>query len=124
MIKGANIIQLSSEAKCAKTRFTKGKIVNQTLFPVASKKKEKELWLEKNILLFANIRFAGNFTKRVVTPVRVENHDEDLYMDAITGSLFKKSTGECLSSSQISIKGKPVVNEKCAQTLLSITGDD
>ena len=94
-------------------------------FVVAGKTAKRKQWLAKHELYEAET----NFGKRIVTPVTIANELEDpaeskIYMmDAVTGSLYDKSTGRCLTSSAVYMT-KIVPRKGLADKLFKMKADD
>jgi len=94
-------------------------------FVVAGKTAKRKEWLAKHELYEAET----NFGKRIVTPVTIHDESEDkpedkIYMmDAITGSLYDKSTGRCLTSSVVYMT-KIVLRKGLADKLFKMKADD
>ena len=80
--------------------------------PIADKEM-KHKWLANHRLYEAETTMGP----RIVTPVVIQDDESnlELMMDAITGSLYNKSTGECLTSTRLrmySYKSKPGLDMK------------
>lgn len=102
-------------------------------FVVAGKTAKRKEWLAKHELYEAET----NFGKRIVTPVTIYDESEDesedepenkpedkIYMmDAVTGSLYDKSTGRCLTSSVVYMT-KIVPRKGLADKLFKMKADD
>jgi hypothetical protein len=94
-------------------------------FVVAGKTAKRKEWLAKHELYEAET----NFGKRIVTPVTIHDESEDesedkIYMmDAVTGSLYDKSTGRCLTSSVVYMT-KIVPRKGLADKLFKMKADD
>ena len=65
-------------------------------FSVNGNRAKKREWIDRHELLEAST----NFGPRVVTPVKIRNDvvDRILMMDVVTGSLYDRSTGRCMTS--------------------------
>lgn len=90
-------------------------------FVVAGKTIKRKQWLAKHELYEAET----NLGKRIVTPVIIVGQPKDkIYMmDAITGSLYDKSTGRCLTSSTICMT-KIIPKKGLADKLFKMKADD
>lgn len=60
----------------------------------------------------ADMKVYGEASPRLVSEIHVRSRAEPVWADCITGSLFDKGTGRCLTSSNIRIHGAPVMTAK------------
>lgn len=90
-------------------------------FVVAGKSIKRKQWLAKYELYEAET----NLGKRIVTPVTIVGQPKDqiFMMDAITGSLYDKLTGRCLTSSMIRMT-KVIPKKGLADKLFKMKADD
>lgn len=86
-------------------------------FVLAGKLANKKQWLAKHELFEAET----NFGLRVVTPVQINDDPQKriFMMDVITGSLYNRSTGRCMTSNTLYMT-KVIPRKGLAERLLKM----
>lgn len=90
-------------------------------FIVAGKIAKKKQWLAKHELFEA----VTNLGTRIVTPVKVAGDVSEriFMMDVITGSLYDRSTGRCMTSNMLYMT-KVIPRKNLASKLLKMKADE
>ena len=90
-------------------------------FSAHGKRAKRREWIERHELLEATT----NFGPRIVTPVKIFNDvvDRILMMDVITGSLYDRSTGRCMTSRNLYM-AKTVAKKGLGEQLLAMQAEE